>query len=103
MSQTPNSHAGASRLSLSSITSEDLWRKTGRLDKVAPEVTTLPPPLKRQISSSHPHIQLFRLHDRKDVPLMLAPTHEEEVTSLVAAGLKSYKDLPLRLYQISEQ
>lgn len=32
---------------------------------------------------------------------MLAPTHEEEITTLVASSLKSYKDLPLRLYQIS--
>jgi prolyl-tRNA synthetase len=45
--------------------------------------------------------QLFHLHDRKDVPLLLSPTHEEEVTSIVASTLKSYKDLPIKLYQIS--
>jgi prolyl-tRNA synthetase len=45
--------------------------------------------------------KLFRLKDRKDVPIMLSPTHEEEITSLVASTLKSYKDLPLKLYQIS--
>lgn len=33
---------------------------------------------------------------------MLSPTHEEEITSLVAGTLNSYKDLPLRLYQISQ-
>lgn len=33
---------------------------------------------------------------------MLSPTHEEEITTLVANTLQSYKDLPLRLYQISE-
>lgn len=32
---------------------------------------------------------------------MLSPTHEEEITSLVASTLNSYKELPLRLYQIS--
>lgn len=32
---------------------------------------------------------------------MLSPTHEEEVTLLVANSVKSYKELPLRLYQIS--
>lgn len=32
---------------------------------------------------------------------MLSPTHEEEITTLVASTLNSYKDLPLRLYQIS--
>lgn len=33
---------------------------------------------------------------------MLSPTHEEEITTLVAKTVKSYKELPLRLYQISE-
>lgn len=33
---------------------------------------------------------------------MLSPTHEEEITTLVAGTLKSYRDLPLRLYQTSE-
>lgn len=33
---------------------------------------------------------------------MLSPTHEEEITSLVANSVKSYKELPLRLYQISK-
>ncbi|KAF4123315.1 prolyl-tRNA synthetase [Geosmithia morbida] len=74
---------GASRLSLSTITSESLWRKSGRFESVAPE--------------------LFRLRDRKDVPLLLAPTHEEEITVMVASTLKSYKDLPLRLYQITRK
>lgn len=32
---------------------------------------------------------------------MLSPTHEEEITTLVASTLTSYKTLPLRLYQIS--
>ncbi|KAF4974504.1 hypothetical protein FZEAL_8600 [Fusarium zealandicum] len=74
---------GASRLSLSSISSEDLWRRSDRLDRVAPE--------------------LFRLTDRKEVPLILSPTHEEEITTLVAATLKSYKELPIRLYQITRK
>ena len=34
---------------------------------------------------------------------LLAPTHEEEITSLVARTVKSYKDLPLRLYQITRK
>ncbi|KAI5462983.1 hypothetical protein BGZ63DRAFT_412687 [Mariannaea sp. PMI_226] len=74
---------GASKLSLSTISSEELWQKTGRLDAVASE--------------------LFRLTDRKEVPLILSPTHEEEITSLVAGTLKSYKDLPIRLYQITRK
>ncbi|EGX90226.1 prolyl-tRNA synthetase [Cordyceps militaris CM01] len=74
---------GASRLSLSTITSEELWKKSDRLDSVAPE--------------------LFRLKDRKEVSLMLSPTHEEEITTLVANAVQSYKDLPLRLYQITRK
>jgi prolyl-tRNA synthetase len=34
---------------------------------------------------------------------LLAPTHEEEITSLVARTVKSYKELPLRLYQITRK
>lgn len=74
---------GASRLAMSSLTTEELWRKSERLEKIASE--------------------LFRLKDRKDVPLMLAPTHEEEITTLVASTLKSYKDLPIRLYQTTRK
>ncbi|KAF9767914.1 hypothetical protein IL306_014854 [Fusarium sp. DS 682] len=74
---------GASRLSLSTISSEELWRKSDRLDSVAPE--------------------LFRLKDRKETPLILSPTHEEEITTLVAGIVNSYKDLPIRLYQITRK
>ncbi|RGP73637.1 prolyl-trna synthetase [Fusarium longipes] len=74
---------GASRLSLSTISSEELWRRSNRLDSVASE--------------------LFRLQDRKDVPLILSPTHEEEITTLVAGIINSYKDLPIRLYQITRK
>ncbi|KAK4148640.1 hypothetical protein C8A00DRAFT_19564 [Chaetomidium leptoderma] len=73
----------ASRVSLSSISAESLWEKSGRLEKVASE--------------------LFRFSDRRDVAYLLAPTHEEEITSLVARTVKSYKDLPLRLYQITRK
>ncbi|PHH91745.1 hypothetical protein CDD83_10449 [Cordyceps sp. RAO-2017] len=74
---------GASRLALSSITSEELWKKSNRLDQVSPE--------------------LFRFNDRRKVPLMLSPTHEEEITALVKSTLTSYRDLPLRLYQITRK
>jgi prolyl-tRNA synthetase len=74
---------GASKLALSTISSQALWEKSGRLTSVAPE--------------------LFRFQDRKEVPLLLSPTHEEEITSLVARTIKSYKELPLRLYQITRK
>ncbi|MDT4916880.1 MAG: prolyl-tRNA synthetase, partial [Pseudonocardiales bacterium] len=43
---------------------------------------------------------LFRLHDRKNVDYLLAPTHEELFTLLVKGEYSSYKDYPLALYQI---
>ncbi|GAB1311176.1 proline--tRNA ligase [Madurella fahalii] len=73
----------ASRVSLSSISAEALWEKSGRLENVASE--------------------LFKFSDRKGVAYLLAPTHEEEITSLVARTVKSYKELPLRLYQITRK
>lgn len=36
------------------------------------------------------------------MPLILSPTHEEEITALVAGTTLSKHDFPLRLYQISE-
>ena len=44
--------------------------------------------------------QLFRLSDRKGGKYLLSPTYEEEMTALVGNIVKSYKELPLRLYQI---
>lgn len=72
---------GASKVSLSSISSEDLWKRTGRLEGK----------------------ELLRLKDRNDSGLLLGPTHEEEITQLVGSTVKSYKELPLRLYQISRK
>jgi prolyl-tRNA synthetase len=43
---------------------------------------------------------LFRLQDRKEVDMVLAPTHEEVFTLLVKDLYSSYKDLPVVLYQI---
>ncbi len=43
---------------------------------------------------------LFTLCDRRERNLCLGPTHEEVVTKLVSYFVKSYRDLPLRLYQI---
>ena len=43
---------------------------------------------------------LFSLEDRRGRPMVLAPTHEEVVTSIVRANVQSYRDLPVILYQI---
>ncbi|KAK2054833.1 prolyl-tRNA synthetase [Colletotrichum caudatum] len=74
---------GASRVALSSITSKDLWQRSGRLAQLEPE--------------------LFGFDDRRGAKYMLSPTHEEEITTLVAKTIKSYKELPLRLYQITRK
>lgn len=74
---------GASKVALSSISSQELWTKSGRLEKAGSE--------------------LFQFRDRKNVRYLLSPTHEEEITSLVSTAVKSYKELPIRLYQISRK
>jgi prolyl-tRNA synthetase len=43
---------------------------------------------------------LFTLQDRRERTLVLGPTHEEIVTDLARRNVKSYRDLPLMLYQI---
>ncbi|KKZ61979.1 prolyl-tRNA synthetase [[Emmonsia] crescens] len=73
---------GASKLSLSSISSQALWEKSGRLKMDS---------------------EFFKFQDRKEARFLLAPTHEEEITSLVAGVVNSYRDLPLRVYQISRK
>lgn len=77
------SKLNASKVSLSSISSEELWARSGRLSGVGSE--------------------LFRFKDRKDAGYLLAPTHEEEITVLVSSTASSYKKLPIRLYQISRK
>ncbi|KAI1821923.1 class II aaRS and biotin synthetase [Xylaria intraflava] len=77
------SQLGASKVQLSSISSCGLWEKTGRLKGYGKE--------------------LFRFTDQKELGYILAPTHEEEITTLVANTVKSYKSLPLRLYQIGRK
>ncbi|KAF2276181.1 prolyl-tRNA synthetase [Westerdykella ornata] len=73
---------GAAKTSLSSITTEALWKKSGRYST---------------------NSELLRIKDRRKSGFLLSPTHEEEITTLVAASLKSYKDLPIRLYQIGRK
>ncbi|THZ02782.1 prolyl-tRNA synthetase [Aureobasidium pullulans] len=80
---------GAAKVSLSTISSEELWKKTGRFVGHGGEI-------------AH-RFKLFGFHDRKDAKFLLSPTHEEEITSLVASTVQSYKDLPLRLYQIGRK
>lgn len=75
---------GAAKVSLSSLSSEELWQRSGRLDKGRTS-------------------ELLRFGDRKGTKYLLSPTHEEEITTVVANAVGSYKDLPLRLYQVSRK
>ena len=74
---------GAAKVSLSAFSSEALWKRSGRLDG---DIT-----------------ELFRVEDRRGSKFLLSPTHEEEITELVSGFLSSYRDLPLRLYQITRK
>jgi prolyl-tRNA synthetase len=44
--------------------------------------------------------ELLRFKDRKGADFCLAPTHEEAITSLVRDNVRSYRELPMNLYQI---
>ncbi|XP_067996595.1 probable proline--tRNA ligase, mitochondrial [Melanerpes formicivorus] len=75
---------GGQKLNMPSLSSAELWRASGRWDRMGPE--------------------LFRLVDRHGKGYCLGPTHEEAVTELVAAQSNlSYRQLPLRLYQVSRK
>ncbi|NJH81091.1 proline--tRNA ligase [Staphylococcus hyicus] len=58
----------------------ELWKESGRWEAYGPE--------------------LMRLKDRNEREFALGPTHEEVITSLVRDELRSYKQLPLTLFQI---
>ncbi len=73
-------NAGAVELIMPVVQPSDLWEETGRWDKFGPE--------------------LLRIADRHNRPFVLGPTHEEVITDMVRNEVKSYKQLPLNLYQI---
>ena len=72
--------AGGQELRMSVLQPRELWRASGRDDEYGPD--------------------MFRLEDRSDRQFVLAPTHEELLTTMVKANVNSYRDLPLILYQI---
>jgi prolyl-tRNA synthetase len=72
--------AGAQEVLLTVLNPRELWEETGRWELYGDE--------------------LFKLQDRHGRDFCLGPTHEEEITDLVRKEVKSYKDLPLLLYQI---
>ncbi|PVZ96572.1 hypothetical protein BB558_007509 [Smittium angustum] len=74
---------GAQRLTMPSLLLTPAWKKSKRFQRLGDE--------------------LFKLSDRKGTEYILGPTYEEEITSIIANEILSYRKLPLRLYQISNK
>ncbi len=72
--------AGAQEILMPALQPAKLWHESGRWDDYGPE--------------------LMRLCDRHDNEFCLGPTHEELIVDLVRNELRSYKELPVNLYQI---
>lgn len=71
---------GAVEMLAPALLSADLWRESGRYETYGDD--------------------LFKLKNREGSDFILGPTHEETFTALVRDSVKSYKQLPLNLYQI---
>jgi prolyl-tRNA synthetase len=98
---------GGQKLALPLVLSSELWKKTGRWNKMGGEVSVIYITWAIWLFSLIAGInvvtqfhQLFKLQDRKESDFLLAPTHEEEITHIVANELSSYRQLPIRLFQI---
>lgn len=72
--------AGGQEVHLPALQPLELWEQSGRAGVYGPV--------------------LFRLQDRRERDMVLAPTHEEVITQMVKANVNSYRDLPKNLYQI---
>ncbi|MEO5769573.1 MAG: proline--tRNA ligase [Polyangia bacterium] len=71
---------GASEVFLPAVIPAELWQESGRWDKYG--------------------AQLLRFKDRKGGDFVIGPTHEEVIVDLVRGDVRSYRQLPLNLYQI---
>lgn len=74
---------GAQEILVPIMTPAELWEESGRWEVYGDE--------------------LMRMHDRHDRQFALGPTHEETFTDLIRNELKSYKQLPVTLYQIQDK
>lgn len=73
--------AGCHELLMTVVTPGELWQETGRWDKMGGE--------------------MLKFKDKADRDLCISPTNEEAVTDIFRKTVKSYKDLPVTLYQIN--
>ena len=72
--------AGAQELLMPAVQPFELWTESGRGNQYGPE--------------------LLRFKDRHDREFVIGPTHEEVITDVVRRDVKSYRQLPIHLYQI---
>ena len=72
--------AGALETYLPHVLPAELWEETGRWDKFGP--------------------LLLKIKDRQQRDFLFGPTHEEVVTDIVRKDIRSYRQLPVNLYQI---
>ncbi len=71
---------GAIELLMPALQPANLWKETGRLNKMGPE--------------------MIRFIDRHNRLMLFGPTHEEVITDIVRKNFNSWKQLPVTLYQI---
>jgi len=71
---------GAQELLMPALTPSSIWKETGRWEDYGD--------------------LMFRLADRKNNRMALAPTHEEVITTIIRDEIRSYRSLPQILYQI---
>ncbi len=72
--------AGAIELLMPAVQPAELWKESGRWEFYGKE--------------------LLRFRDRKDAEFCMGPTHEEVITDLVRKEIRSYRQMPINLYQI---
>ncbi|MDU0810677.1 MAG: proline--tRNA ligase [Burkholderia sp.] len=72
--------AGAIELLMPVVQPAKLWQESGRW--------------------KHYGLELLRFQDRKDNKFVIGPTHEEVITDIVRAQIRSYKQMPINFYQI---
>jgi prolyl-tRNA synthetase len=75
--------AGAIEVLMPAVLPAELWQESGRWEMYGKE--------------------LLRFKDRKDAEFCLGPTHEEIITDLVRREIKSYRQMPINLYQIQSK
>lgn len=75
--------AGAVEMMMPGLLPADLWKESGRYESYGDN--------------------LFKLKDRRDRDFILGPTHEETFTEVIRDSIKSYKKLPLVVYQLQDK